>query len=43
MGIKAAIFDLDGTLFDSLNLWEKVSEELLRHIFVFSNEMYLSK
>ena len=29
MQIKAAIFDVDGTLLDSLGIWEKADEEYL--------------
>ncbi len=29
MQIKAAIFDVDGTLLDSLGIWEEADEEYL--------------
>ncbi len=29
-GNKAAVFDLDGTLFDSARLWERIDDEFLR-------------
>ena len=39
-GIKGAIFDLDGTLIDSMWLWTKIDIEYLeRHGFPFEREM----
>ncbi|NMA24362.1 MAG: HAD family phosphatase [Clostridiales bacterium] len=30
MEIKGAIFDLDGTLFDSMNMWDSIAEDYLK-------------
>ena len=29
-GVRAAIFDLDGTLFDSISVWERIDVDYLK-------------
>ena len=36
--IKAAIFDLDGTLLDSTNMWENLGERFLQSLDIVSEE-----
>lgn len=42
-GLKGAIFDLDGTLLDSLGIWEKIDIEFLGKRGILVPELYADK
>lgn len=39
-GVRAAIFDLDGTLFDSISVWEKIDTDYLKKRGLEPNDEY---
>ena len=43
MKIKGAIFDLDGTLFDSMFIWETIGEDYLRSLGIEPREQFNEK